>query len=66
MNSAPMLLGSTLPITGCGREAASNAARAFFQSRMVRGGQVPPLPELTDIRALAISLRAPNPEQAGG
>jgi len=39
------------------REKIENAIRYFWQSRMVVNGIVPPLPVLTDIPALAQTIR---------
>ena len=56
MNSRPMILGDQVQPTSCGRTAVQNVARAFWQSRMSRNGKVAPLPQLTDLEALARSL----------
>lgn len=42
---------------GCGRLAMENSAIAFWQSRMARDGEVPPVLQLTDIHALAEAVR---------
>lgn len=44
--------------TSDGREAMDNVARAFWQSRLCREGVAPPLPVLTDLRALARNIRS--------
>jgi hypothetical protein len=48
MNTARMFMGISVPVTGDGREAAANDARAFWLSRMVNSGDKPELPELID------------------
>jgi hypothetical protein len=56
MNTARMLYGITVPVTGDGREAAANDARAFWLSRMVNSSEEVELPELTDIPQLVKEL----------
>lgn len=45
---------------GCGYMAMENHAIAFWMSRMTRDNERAEVPALTDIRALALSLRASN------
>ena len=47
-----------IPPTVDGREASELDARIFWQSRGTVDGKVLPLPELTDIPALARDVRA--------
>lgn len=43
---------------GCGRLALENDALSFWQSRMTSDNNVPPIPALVDIPALASAARA--------
>jgi len=47
-----------IPPTVDGREASELDARVFWQSRSTVDGKAPPLPELTDIPAMARDVRA--------
>lgn len=58
MNDEPMLYGQPARrLPNCGRDAETNRARYFWQSRMTTSGRRAPLPELVDLPALAKAVR---------
>lgn len=58
MDTEPMLYGQPIKrLPACGRDAETNRARAFWQSRMTTAGTRAPLPDLTDLVALAKAVR---------
>lgn len=53
----PTLRGNQVRNDGCGRQAAINDARAFWQSRMTKAGSLARPPDLADLSALARDVR---------